>query len=87
MCLTGVVGGDDKESLKSETVKYGFESQGIRTRERLRWRGPSAYTVQKIDPSPVREGDTQKQDRNCQRVINIWSLAADGARHQDLLIN
>jgi hypothetical protein len=39
-----VVGGDDKESLKSETVKYGGESQGTRTRERLRWQGPAIYT-------------------------------------------
>jgi hypothetical protein len=29
----GVVGGDEKGSLKSETVKYGRESQGVRTRE------------------------------------------------------
>jgi hypothetical protein len=28
-----VVGGDEKRSLKSETVKYGCESQGARTRE------------------------------------------------------
>jgi hypothetical protein len=35
----------------------------------------------------VREGALQKQDRNCQRVINIWSWAPDGARHQDLLID
>jgi hypothetical protein len=33
-----------KGSLKSETVKYGRESQGTRTRERLRWQGPAAYT-------------------------------------------
>jgi hypothetical protein len=33
----------------------------------------------------VREGAPQKQDRNCQTVINIWSWAADGARHRDLL--
>jgi hypothetical protein len=37
-----VVGGDEKGSLKSETVKYGHESQMTRTRERLRWRGPAA---------------------------------------------
>jgi hypothetical protein len=30
-----IVGGDEKGSLKSETVKYGHESQGTRTRERL----------------------------------------------------
>jgi hypothetical protein len=38
------VGGDEKGSLKSETVKYGHECQGYRTQERLRWRGPTAYT-------------------------------------------
>jgi hypothetical protein len=38
-----VVGDDEKGSLRSETVKYGHESQGTRTRERLRWRGPAAY--------------------------------------------
>jgi hypothetical protein len=31
-----VVGGDEKGSFKSETVKYGDESQGTRTRERIR---------------------------------------------------
>jgi hypothetical protein len=39
-----VVGGDEKGSLKSETVKYGRESLGTRTRERLRWQEPAAYT-------------------------------------------
>jgi hypothetical protein len=39
-----VVGGEEKGSLKSETVKYCRESQGTRTRERLRWQGPAAYT-------------------------------------------
>jgi hypothetical protein len=39
-----VVGVDEKGSLKSETVKYGHESQGTRARERLRWRGPAVYT-------------------------------------------
>jgi hypothetical protein len=57
-----VVGGGEKGSLKTETVKYGREIQGTQTRERLRWRGPL-----------VREGAPQKQDRNCQTVINIWS--------------
>jgi hypothetical protein len=39
-----VVGGDEKGSLKSETVKYGQGSEMTRTRERLRWRGLAAYT-------------------------------------------
>jgi hypothetical protein len=33
----------------------------------------------------MREDAPQKQDRSCQRVINTWSWALDGARHQDLL--
>jgi hypothetical protein len=40
-----VVGGDEKGSLKSETVKYGRESQGTRTIEGLCWQGPAAYTT------------------------------------------
>jgi hypothetical protein len=39
-----VVGGDEKGNLKSEAVKYGRKSQGTRTRERLRWQGPTAHT-------------------------------------------
>jgi hypothetical protein len=35
----------------------------------------------------VREDAPQKQDRNCQRVIHIWSWALDGAQHQYLLID
>jgi hypothetical protein len=35
----------------------------------------------------VRGGAPEKQDRDCQRVINIWSWSPDGARHQDLLID
>jgi hypothetical protein len=33
----------------------------------------------------VREGAPQKQDHNCHPVINIWSWAPDGVRHQDIL--
>jgi hypothetical protein len=33
----------------------------------------------------VREGTPQKQDPNCQTIINTWPWAPDGARHQDLL--
>jgi hypothetical protein len=39
-----VVGDDEKRRLKSETVKYGHQSHGTRTRERLRWWGPATYT-------------------------------------------
>jgi hypothetical protein len=37
-----VVGGDEKGSLETETLKYGHESHGTRTRKWLRWRGPAA---------------------------------------------
>jgi hypothetical protein len=37
-----VVGGDEKGSLESETVKYDYESYVTRTRKWLRWRGPVA---------------------------------------------
>jgi hypothetical protein len=39
-----LVGGDEKESLKSKTVKYDRESQGTRTQERLLWQGLGACT-------------------------------------------
>jgi hypothetical protein len=80
-----VVGGDEKGILKSETVKYSHESQRTRTQERLRWRGPAAYSKDRPVLSSV--GAPQGQERNCQKVINIWSWAPDEARHQDLLID
>jgi hypothetical protein len=54
-----VVGDDEKGSLKSETVKSGHESQGTRTRERLRWRGPAAYT--NANPSSLQRGRPTKR--------------------------
>jgi hypothetical protein len=39
-----VVRSDKMGSLKYETVKYGREYQGTRTRERLHWEDPAAYT-------------------------------------------
>jgi hypothetical protein len=55
-----VVGGDENGSLKSETVKYGRESQGTRTRE------DCVGSMYKRQTRPlVREGAPQEQDRNC----------------------
>jgi hypothetical protein len=49
---------------------------------------PRASSIYKRQTRPlVRESAPQKQDRNCQTLINIWSWAPDGARHQDLLID
>jgi hypothetical protein len=81
-----VVGGDEKESLKSETVKYGHEPQGTRTPRKTKLARASSIYKRQTRPL-VREGATQKQDRNCQTIINIWSWAPDGARHQDLLVD
>jgi hypothetical protein len=47
-----------------------------------------ASSIYKRQTRPlVREGAPENQDRICQRVINIWSWAPDGAPHQDLLIH
>jgi hypothetical protein len=49
---------------------------------------PRASSIYKRQTRPlVREGAPQKQDRNCQREIIIWTWAPDGARHQDLLLD
>jgi hypothetical protein len=65
---------DGKGSLKSETVKYGRESQWTRTRERICWQRPAACTkdgpVLSSERAPHKE-----QDCNCETVINIWSWA------------
>jgi hypothetical protein len=49
-----VVGGDEKGSLKSETVKYGRESQGPRTKEDCAGKGQRH--IQKTDPSSRQRG-------------------------------
>jgi hypothetical protein len=56
-----VVGGDEKVSLKCETVKYGRETQGARTKERLRWHGPAAYMYKSQTRPLVREGAPQEK--------------------------
>jgi hypothetical protein len=52
-----VVGGDEKGSLESETVKYGRESQGTRTRERLRSQGLAAI----VNDRPVLSSERAPQ--------------------------
>jgi hypothetical protein len=69
-----VVGGDEKVSLKSETVKYGHEYQGTQAQERLHLQGPEAYKKDRPVLSSERVHHKNK-DRNCQTVINIWSWA------------
>jgi hypothetical protein len=79
-----VVGGDEKASLKCETVHYRREYHGTRTREILHWREPAEYTKGRPILSSER-APHKKKDRNCQTIINIWSWAPNGARLQDLL--
>jgi hypothetical protein len=67
-----VVRGDKKESLKSETLKYGLQSQGTRTRERLRWQGPAAHIKDRLDLSSERAPHKNKTVTVTQ-VIQIWS--------------
>jgi hypothetical protein len=54
-------GGDEKGSLQYETVKSGRESQGTRTRDRLRWQEPAAYTKDRptlsSERAPHKNGD------------------------------
>jgi hypothetical protein len=54
---------------------------------RKNYAGEGQQRIKKTYPSSHQRGRPRKQDRNCQRVITIWSWAADGARHQDLLID
>jgi hypothetical protein len=67
-----VVGGDEKGSLKSEKVKFGRESQGTRTKERLRWQGPTAYIKDRPVFSSERAPHKNKTVTVTQ-VIKIWS--------------
>jgi hypothetical protein len=55
-----VVEGDEKGSLESETVKYGHESYGTRTRKWLRWLGPVAIANGRPVLSPERAPQINK---------------------------
>jgi hypothetical protein len=73
-------------SLKYETVKYGHESHGTRTREWLRWRGPAAI----INDRPVlsserrlhKDYDTKGSD---EKILS--GRDPQGAWRQDELID
>jgi IS5 family transposase len=57
-------------SLKSETIKYDREYQGTRTRERLRWEDPAAYTKDRPVLSSER-APSKKQDRISQIIMGL----------------
>jgi hypothetical protein len=67
-----VVGGDEKGSLKSETVKYGHESNETRTREYTALARISSNCKRQTRPL-VRESAPHQQTSNCLTVIKIWS--------------
>jgi hypothetical protein len=69
-----VVGGDEKWSVESKTVKYGHGSHGTRTRKWLRWRGPGALTNNRPVLSSERESPYQ-QTRNCLTVTKDLVLS------------
>jgi hypothetical protein len=62
--------GVEKGSLKIEIVKYGREFQGTRTRERLRWREPAAYTKDKTVLSSQRAPHKNKTATGTQSEIS-----------------
>jgi hypothetical protein len=72
-----VVGGDEKGSLKCETVKYGREMQGARTKERLRWQGPAAYI--KVRPVLSSERATHKKKKKHRNGLDIQQIYGHGS--------
>jgi hypothetical protein len=61
-----VVGGDEKRSLKYETVKYGHESYGTRTRKWLPWQGPAAI----VNDRPVLSSERAPKNNKPATVSN-----------------
>jgi hypothetical protein len=66
--------GDLALQVESETVKYGREYQGTRTRERLRCQGPASYTKDRPVLSSERETHTGLRSSLC-------SLGADSSEN------
>jgi hypothetical protein len=66
-----VVGGDEKGSLESETVKYGREPHATRTRERLRWRAPAAAVNDRPVLSSERERPTSRNPQLSDTKTNL----------------
>jgi hypothetical protein len=80
-----VVGGDKEGSLESETVKYGRQSHGTRTREWMRWRGPAAI----VNHRPILSWERmlyKDYDRRCSIEKRNSGRESQGARRQDGLI-
>jgi hypothetical protein len=67
-----IVGGDEKGSLESETVKCGYESHGTRT-PKITALGMARSNSKRQTRPLVREGAAHEQPRNCLTIIKIWS--------------
>jgi hypothetical protein len=74
-----VVGGDENGSLKSETVKYGHESQETRTRGRLSWRGPKEYITDRRVLSSER---ASKENKTVTVMVMLTNDARSGLSWQ-----
>jgi hypothetical protein len=75
-----------RQKGKSQIWKSKIWSRGPRDSDPRKTTLARTNGVYKRQNRPlVREDATEKQERNCQKVINIWSWAPDGTRHQDLL--
>jgi hypothetical protein len=79
-----VVGGDEKGKSQISDSKIWSRVPTDSDPRKTALGRPSSIYKRQTRPL-VREGAPQKQDHNCQTAINIWSLAPDEARHQDLL--
>jgi hypothetical protein len=80
-----IVGGDKKGSLESETVKYGRESHGTRTRKGMRWLGAAAI----VNDRPILSDERmlyKDYDRRCSIEKKNSGRESQGARRQDELI-
>jgi hypothetical protein len=75
-----VVGGDEKRSLESDTVKYGRESHRTWIRELLRWRGPTAI----VNDRPILPSERmlyKDYDHRCSIEEKNSGHESQGARH------
>jgi hypothetical protein len=66
------VGGDEKGSIESQTVKYGHESHGSRTPKMSSLARARSNCKRQTRPL-VRESAPHQQTSNCLTVIKIWS--------------
>jgi hypothetical protein len=72
-----VVGGDKKGSLKSETVKYGHEPQGTRTKKKTALARPAAYAKYRPILSSERAPHKNKTVTVKQQLICDQELLTD----------